>query len=534
MNGGLIRYLRVWAVPVWLGLTLGAFPALAVQEDTPEAEKGVNVLATGPIHEAFAETVAFDPEPGIFVSKAPPDPINEIPPEHKPEGEDVEWIPGYWAWDDDRNDFIWVSGIWRAIPPDRQWIPGYWFKRDKGFQWVSGYWARDKERDMEYLPEPPESVEVGPNVSAPSSEYTWIPGCWIWVNGRYAWRPGYWAAMRPDWVWMPAHYVWSPRGYIFVRGYWDFAVTHRGVLFAPVFFDFGVAVAHGFYFRPSFVIDLRVFSDCLFLRPRYHHYYFGDYYAPRYYRKGIFPWFSPHVRRHGYDPIYAHQRWKHRHDRGWENHVRATYQARRAHEAVRPPRRLHHAEKSEHGGKMSPSRSHSAQMGFQTVKKSQPGSSRFQLVSKKERMEINHRREQIRNYTHTRQKWETQVSPSTRGTKSNKVKLPESPISSKRPHGGNREKAPSRYQIPEPNSTVEPLQRRSPGYGERNHTGASESRDLDSEVRSPESAPQVNRGKDPSSHYRAPKSNPAAEPRQRSQGNRGRSNTERSESRGHR
>ncbi|MGM0427905.1 MAG: hypothetical protein ACQEQ7_11795 [Thermodesulfobacteriota bacterium] len=55
---------------------------MAVQEDTPEAEKGVDVLATGPIHEAFAETVAFDPEPGIFVSKARPDPINEIPPEH--------------------------------------------------------------------------------------------------------------------------------------------------------------------------------------------------------------------------------------------------------------------------------------------------------------------------------------------------------------------------------------------------------------------------------------------------------------------
>ena len=146
--------------------------------------------------------------------------------------------------------------------------------------------------DTEYLPEPPESVEVGPNSDAPSSDYAWIPGCWVRSYGRYAWRPGYWAVMQPDWIWVPAHYVWTPRGYIFVGGYWDLAVNHRGVLFAPVFFSLG-AMAPGFYFTPSYMIDLGVFSDFLFLRPRYHHYYFGDYYAPKYYRKGIYPWFSP-------------------------------------------------------------------------------------------------------------------------------------------------------------------------------------------------------------------------------------------------
>lgn len=33
-----------------------------------------------------------------------------LPPDQKPEGDDVAWIPGYWAWDDERNDFLWVSG----------------------------------------------------------------------------------------------------------------------------------------------------------------------------------------------------------------------------------------------------------------------------------------------------------------------------------------------------------------------------------------------------------------------------------------
>jgi hypothetical protein len=28
------------------------------------------------------------------------------------------------AWDDDSEEYIWVSGIWRVPPPNRQWVPG--------------------------------------------------------------------------------------------------------------------------------------------------------------------------------------------------------------------------------------------------------------------------------------------------------------------------------------------------------------------------------------------------------------------------
>ena len=99
------------------------------------------MLTRGPVHEAFAETVTFDPEPGIVVPKAPPAAIEEVPPEQRPEGANVAWIPGYWGWDDERNDFLWVSGIWRDLPPGRQWVPGYWGKSAQGYQWTSGYWA---------------------------------------------------------------------------------------------------------------------------------------------------------------------------------------------------------------------------------------------------------------------------------------------------------------------------------------------------------------------------------------------------------
>ena len=224
-----LRFVRIFCmmgVLTAIAMGSGMRPVFAAGATASVPEEDVQVLASGPIHEAFAETVAFDPEPGIVAPKAPPVVIKEIPPEQKPEG-DIQWIPGYWAWDDERDDFIWVSGFWRVPPPGRQWIPGYWASVGQEFQWISGYWANAKVNVAEYLPEPPESVEVGPSTNAPSPDYCWIPGCWMWSLGRYAWRPGYWVNMRPDWTWVPAHYVWTPRGYIFVGGYWDYAVVHR-------------------------------------------------------------------------------------------------------------------------------------------------------------------------------------------------------------------------------------------------------------------------------------------------------------------
>src|SRR4029077_8213631 len=75
-------------------------------------EKGIEVLARGPIHEAFTQAALTKPEPGPVVPKKPPDPIKEVPPEVKPKGKNVQWLPGYWAWDPDKKDSVWVSGCW--------------------------------------------------------------------------------------------------------------------------------------------------------------------------------------------------------------------------------------------------------------------------------------------------------------------------------------------------------------------------------------------------------------------------------------
>ena len=87
----------------------------------------------------------------------------------------------------------------------------------------------------------------------------------------------------------PRNYVWAPGGYLFVDGYWDYSIGRRGVLFAPVYSPGGMYARAGFSYSPATVIDLGVFTNHLFLRPQYQHYYFGDYYAANYQAAGFYP-----------------------------------------------------------------------------------------------------------------------------------------------------------------------------------------------------------------------------------------------------
>lgn len=311
----------------------------ACAQDPPPQPVGVDVQARGPVHEAFAQPTTAQPTQGPVISKRPPAPIDEVPPDQKPEGDNVQWIPGYWAWDDETSDFIWVSGCWRAPPPGQRWMPGHWQEVASGWVWVSGFWSSDAATQVQYLPPPPPTLDQGPSTPAPDASSVYIPGCWVYVNTGYRWRPGFWNAFRQDWVWVPACYVWTPSGCIFIDGYWDHPLDQRGFLFSPVRFDLRLWVGYGRPYMPQFVVQTDFLMGAMFVRLANRHFYFGDYFEPQY-TQGYVSWLDYHPYPRVFDPAFAYYRHLHVADSRWEPALRELYTARRGGEIPRPPRTL--------------------------------------------------------------------------------------------------------------------------------------------------------------------------------------------------
>ncbi len=436
------------------------------------AEQGVEELTRGPVHEAFAASVSFDPEPGMFVKTAPPGLIEEVPPDQRPEGDNVAWIPGYWGWDDEQSDFIWISGVWRNLPPGRQWVPGYWGEEGSQWQWTSGYWADEEAEEVTYVSKPPRSIESGPNIDAPSNNHIWVSGTWINREDRYAWRPGYWEPGQENWTLSPAHYQWTPRGYVFVDSYWDYNVARRGVVFAPVRFQ------HEYYNRPNYsytplvVIALGVFTDHLFVRPSYGHYYYGDYYAPRYQNEGFHASFSYSSGHRGYDPIFAHSRWAHRDDRGWERGRRDNFDFYRNNEDARPPRTWAALQSRPEGARRGKRDSYQfAEPLPQYANRSKDR--RFQAVSAENRKEIVARNQQVRKFSQERRQMENR--PNDRPTEGadkriqmKREKLEKSPLAGKRADQLSGKEAPPKRREPKNAEVRDPKNAGPDGKGGKN------------------------------------------------------------------
>jgi len=330
---------RTWTFRVaMLGLAALLAVKAPAQKDEPATKGGVEVLARGPIHEAFAAPSQARPLPSHVVAKKPPDPIEELPPDEKPAGDHVIWIPGYWAWDDEAKNFLWVSGFWRVPPPGRQWVPGNWQPIEDGWQWTSGFWAAADQQEVTYLPAPPPSIDQGASTPAPDDNSTYVPGCWMYRETRYLWRPGFWLGYQPDWVWAPAQYVWTPGGYVFVDGFWDRPFERRGLLFAPILVA-PALLGTPWTYVPQYVVQPDFLMGALFVRVSYCHYYFGDYFDAGYGRSGFVPWFDYRIGKGSYDPNFAYYR--HRYgDPGWERNLRGYYAGRTSGEIARPPRTL--------------------------------------------------------------------------------------------------------------------------------------------------------------------------------------------------
>jgi hypothetical protein len=313
------------AAAFFVGVTLSVAPGQSPTKGPGDQQ--IAILTTGPVHEAFAQPQESLPQPTPVVPRQPPEPVPELPPDLKPDGANIGWIAGYWAWDAERNDFIWISGTYRDAPPGRQYVPGYWEQTAEGWRWINGFWApAEQPPALSYLPPPPASMDTGPAVAPPGDDYSYVPGIWINRESRYGWRPGYWAQCRPGLVWIPPAYVWTPAGCVFVSGYWDYPLDRRGLLFAPAWFGSPLWRSPGWAWQPQYVVATDPMLGSLFVDPASGFYRFGNYYGPSFLNRGIQPWYNYGPRK--YDALYGYYRWQNRGNAGWQSGMAGLYRQR--------------------------------------------------------------------------------------------------------------------------------------------------------------------------------------------------------------
>jgi hypothetical protein len=238
----------------------------------------IKIYEEGPINEAYLSKFGGNNLILDAIPREPPYPINErIPPQTDMQ---AEWVPGYWAWQDEINDFVWVSGVWRKPPPGHLWISGFWKKFEEGWVWIHGFWNRMSEANLHYIGiAPPDSIEE--DVPPPPNEgYAWNPGYWHFAfnEHEYQWMPGSWEELDPNWILIPAHYIWRPGGYLLISPYWDWPLNERGKAYASVLIE--KEYRYQATFEPAYIIEPQVLVRRLYVHyPDYlfvfhHHYHF--------------------------------------------------------------------------------------------------------------------------------------------------------------------------------------------------------------------------------------------------------------------
>jgi hypothetical protein len=237
---------------------------------------------TGLFHEAYVTKVNDIPllTP---VTEKPPIALEEAIPVQA--DKEQRWIPGYWAWLDQDDIFVWVPGFWRRPPPGQVWTPGRWLNSNGGWVWLSGFWSKVAGAQLKYRASPPPGVLNEQVPAAPDPDHFWVRGYWSYNDqkGDYAWKPGYWETFDPKWVLVPSYYVWRPEGYALIEPYWDWPLEYRGSPYAPIAFDNWKNIGR---FSPSEPLDLVVvLNQCYLYYPDYnymcghHFHYHPDYWT---------------------------------------------------------------------------------------------------------------------------------------------------------------------------------------------------------------------------------------------------------------
>ncbi len=193
-----------------------------------EAQQPFEVIGKQIIHEAFVQPIT-SPVPIELAPRQPPAIVKETRP-RQPAPQTI-WIPGYWCWVRENQNFKWICGIWRLAPQGLIWSSGYWMEEEGGWLWVKGAWLPDKNMSQWiYSKTPPPSSKNDNTGNAPGSEYFWNTGYWDYniETSRFSWLSGSWQKFDSNFILEPANWIWQPEGYLLVPSFWDWSLEARG------------------------------------------------------------------------------------------------------------------------------------------------------------------------------------------------------------------------------------------------------------------------------------------------------------------
>ncbi len=138
----------------------------AAQETTAAPADGdEEYLLRGPLHEAFAEPVTFDPQPGLVVpngaARAGPGDAAGSQARRRCRVDFRATGPGTTS-----ARIIFGSPAFTAcFRRANAAVPGYWRQAGNGYQWVPGFWTPAEAQQVEYLPPPPRVSNRAPQPS---------------------------------------------------------------------------------------------------------------------------------------------------------------------------------------------------------------------------------------------------------------------------------------------------------------------------------------------------------------------------------